>query len=75
MVLRKRREEKQPRPCLFKLHETCQVWQLIGQQLEEQGITWGSPEFVKIYCAMCVKAIYARAHLERAQSMKVVNTL
>jgi len=75
MVLRKRREEQQPRPCLFRLHEECQVWQLVGKQLEEEGVKWGSEKFVKLYCGLCIKAVYARAHLEKAQGVKVVNTL
>ena len=65
--------ERKSRPCLLKLHDYCHVYELV------KGVDdvpeWGSREWVKTYCAMCIKAIYARAHLEKAESMKVVNTL
>ena len=67
---------RQTRKCLFRLYDTCSVWELVGKQIEdEEGVKWGSERFVKVYCAMCMKAAYAKAHLERAQSIKVVNTL
>ena len=63
------------RPCLFGLYSECRVIKLAKKALEKEGIEYGNKEFVKIYCGMCVKAMYAKAHLERAQSIKVVNTL
>jgi hypothetical protein len=34
---------------------------------------YGSEEFIKVYCGMCVKAIYAKA--KKHIKMTVVNTL
>lgn len=61
--------------CLFGLYPKCHVWEMAGKTIQKAGIEWGSEKYVKVYCAMCIKAIYAKAHLEKAENIKVVNTL
>ena len=64
-----------PRPCLFNLHPYCIVYETLVKYHRDQkklfDDKWGSPEWVKIYCAMCMKAAYAKAK----NSIRVVNTL
>jgi len=37
---------------------------------------WGSPDFIKLYCAMCVKTLYASRFKARdVYKYSVVNTL
>lgn len=66
---------REPPKCIFRLHERCLVWEVVGEKLREEGIEFGSKEFVKVYCGLCIKAVYAKAHLSRAENIKVVNTL
>ena len=63
------------KPCLFKLYEECRIVKLASKALQKENIEYGDKEFVKTYCSMCIKAIYAQAHLKRAEEMKIVNTL
>jgi len=36
---------------------------------------WGSEDWVKVHCAMCVKALYAKAKWKSVKAYSVVNTL
>ena len=72
-------ETKIPR-CLFSLHRKCVVLEKLLEQLPEDKAKellqkWGSDEWIKLYCAMCVKALYARAKFKAVQRYSVVNTL
>lgn len=62
------------KPCLFNLHDECIVWKYTGKTIEKT-MTWGDERFVKLYCSLCIKSVYAKAHLQRAEALKVVNTL
>jgi len=63
--------------CLFPLREECKVAKrLIEQAGDKVDIgKWGTDEWVKIYCAMCVKALYAKAKFKAVSKYSVVNTL
>jgi len=36
---------------------------------------WGKEDWVKLHCAMCIKAMYARAKWKSVKGYSVVNTL
>lgn len=64
------------KPCLIGLYEKCRIYDNIKDLIkQEKAPEWGTPEWMKVYCAMCLKAVYAQAHLKRADEVKVVNTL
>ena len=58
-------------PCLFKLRRYC----VVLAELNQLPYAYGSPQFVQLYCAMCVKTVYARAKNRRLYRFSVVNTL
>lgn len=62
-----------PLPCIFDLHEHCIVLERLGKKKEE--VDWGDKEWVRIYCGMCVKTIYAKSRIENIKDIRVVNTL
>lgn len=66
---------RESKPCLFGLYDECRIIKYASSALKKEGIEYGDKEFVKIYCGLCIKAVYARAHLEKAENIKVVNTL
>jgi len=65
--------------CLFNLYGECRVIKVICENdaLKERCIEvtaeYGSEKFIKTYCAMCIKATYAKA--KKHIKMTVVNTL
>lgn len=72
-------EDKIPR-CLFSLHRKCVVLEKLLEQLPEDKAKellqkWGTDEWVKLYCAMCVKSLYAKAKFKAVNRYSVVNTL
>ena len=46
--------------CLFKLYRECHVLSLLEQSKSVKP-EYGSTEFIKTYCSMCIKSKYARA--------------
>ena len=56
--------------CPFLLFDKCVVFDDAKDKSEFLSKDW-----VRTYCSMCVKSIYARAKLLRETEVKVVNTL
>jgi len=62
------------KPCLYGLHSYC----IVERHLREQSIdtsNWGSEEWIKLHCSMCIKATYAKAKIRLVKGYSVVNTL
>ena len=60
----------QSKPCVFALFQTCIVF-----PFADRRIKFLSKEWVRIYCATCIKAAYARSRILHEIEPKVVNTL
>jgi len=63
--------------CVLSLHEKCIVVENICKENEDvckelKGI-YGKKDFLREYCAMCIKSIYASRFLR--PKVTVVNTL
>jgi len=56
--------------CLFDLHKYC----IVLSKIETKHM-YGEDEFIRIYCSMCVKSVYAKAKLRISKRFTVVNTL
>jgi hypothetical protein len=56
--------------CLFNLHNKCIVLAKI-----QTRHYYGEDEFIRMYCSMCVKSMYARAKMRISKRYVVVNTL
>jgi len=71
-------ECKIPR-CLFPIRRECKVierlYEQMGDKAKEITSKWGTDEWIKIYCAMCVKSLYAKAKFKAVSKYSVVNTL
>jgi len=67
--------------CLYGLRRECRVLEILlskAQPEEEKKKLlekWGSDEWVKIHCAMCVKSLYAKSRFKSVSKYSVVNTL
>jgi len=62
------------KPCLYGLHSYCVVERMLRDNKIETK-NWGSEDWVKVHCAMCVKALYAKAKWKSVKAYSVVNTL
>jgi len=65
---------KERKPCIFGLHSYC----IVEKHLREHGIDtsqWGTVDWIKLYCSMCIKAAYARTKVRSVKHYTVVNTL
>lgn len=64
---------KNGKPCLYGLHKYC----IVEKHLRENGIdsNWGTEEWIKLHCSMCIKATYAKAKIRLVKGYSVVNTL
>jgi len=58
------------KPCIFNLHTYC----LVADKIELE-VRYGSIDFIKVYCGMCVKSMYAKAKHKLVNKFSVVNTL
>jgi len=56
--------------CLFDLHKYC----IVLSRVETKHF-YGTDEFIKLYCSMCVKSVYAKAKARISKRFVVVNTL
>ena len=56
--------------CLFNLHNKC----IVLAKIEAKHM-YGEDEFIRMYCSMCVKSMYARAKMRMSKRYIVVNTL
>ena len=63
--------------CLYILRRECIVFKRLLDKEEYEKLLedWGSPDWVKLHCAMCVKAMYAKAKFKAVNRYSVVNTL
>ena len=62
------------KPCIYGLHSYC----IVERHLRESKIdtsNWGSEEWIKLHCSMCIKATYAKAKIRLVKGYSVVNTL
>jgi len=62
------------RRCLFGLHRYC----VVAERLERSDVEiegWGSADWIRIYCSMCIKSIYAKSKMKEHKKYIVVNTL
>jgi hypothetical protein len=63
--------------CLFKLYRVCNIINVLCQDQHQQSCDkakeFGSEKFVKLYCAMCIKSLYAKRF--KLIKYSVVNTL
>ncbi|RLC36230.1 hypothetical protein DRH29_05005 [candidate division Kazan bacterium] len=62
------------KPCLYALHSYCIVFSNLQKEGKEVD-NWGSEDWIKLHCSMCVKAVYARAKARMVKGFSVVNTL
>jgi len=61
------------KPCIYGLHSYCIVYRHIGESNSKPE--WGSEEWVKLHCSLCIKATYAKAKIRLVKGYSVVNTL
>jgi len=67
--------------CLYGLRKECRVLEIMiekaSSEEEKKRLIekWGTDEWVKIHCAMCVKSLYAKAKFRLVSKYSVVNTL
>jgi len=62
------------KPCIYNLHAYC----IVEKHLRESNtnsVEWGSVDWIKLHCGMCVKTTYAKAKLSLVRKFSVVNTL
>jgi len=67
--------------CLFNLYRTCRVLDILNKEiytLDREKYTavvdmYGKVEFLRNYCAFCIKSLYARRF--KVVKYSVVNTL
>ena len=67
--------KNQPKLCIFKLFNTCHVY----ERSKINNMEFGSLEWIQTVCSVCIKSVYARRfkRLGRLTMSKysVVNTL
>lgn len=67
--------------CLFSLHHKCTVLDKLLEKITDENkrkeiiSKWGTEDWIKLNCAMCVKAMYAKAKFKAVSKYSVVNTL
>lgn len=66
-------EERKNYPCIYNLHTYCIVEKNL--RIQQQNMDWGSVEWIKLHCSLCVKAVYARSKAKLVNRFSVVNTL
>jgi hypothetical protein len=62
-------QESTSKKCLFGLHRYCKVVAFV----QDAATIYGKIEFIRNYCAFCIKAIYAKRF--KMVRYSVVNTL
>jgi len=67
--------KNQPKLCIFKLFNTCHVY----ERSKINNMEFGSLEWIQSLCTLCVKTVYARRFKKTnrlmASKYSVVNTL
>jgi len=67
------------KPCLYALHSYCIVFSNLLKagkySREELEDKWGTEDWIKLHCSMCVKSMYARSKWKTVKGYSVVNTL
>jgi len=62
------------KPCLYGLHSYC----IVEKRLRDNGkdtSNWGSIDWIKLNCSLCIKSMYAKAKIRMVSKFSVVNTL
>jgi len=63
--------------CLVNLYKNCRVIDILlntdKEKFNEAVTLYGKPDFLRNYCAFCIKALYARRF--KIVKYSVVNTL
>jgi hypothetical protein len=72
MTLPAEREMSESKKCIIRLRKHCVVYETL---IQEERQKYGSKEYVVTYCAMCIKAFYAKAKIKLLNKYSVVNTL
>jgi len=65
------------KPCIYGLHSYCIVFHHLLKKFPKGELEqkWGTEDWIKLHCAMCVKAMYARSKWRTVKGYSVVNTL
>jgi hypothetical protein len=58
--------------CIIRLRKYCVVYETLTQEEQQR---YGTKYYVVTYCAMCIKAFYAKAKMKLLNKYSVVNTL
>jgi hypothetical protein len=58
--------------CIIRLRKHCVVYDALNDIEKEK---YGSKDYVITYCALCIKAFYAKAKIRLVNKYSVVNTL
>jgi len=66
--------------CIFSLRQRCDVVLKIIESIPTEKVSeviskWGTDDWIRLQCAMCVKAMYAKAKFKKINRYSVVNTL
>jgi len=67
--------------CLFNLYKECRVIKTLAYSETQEAVLraqelareFGSEKFIKVYCSMCIKSVYAKS--KKQVRLSVVNTL
>jgi hypothetical protein len=63
--------------CLCNLYKNCRVIDILmnvdKEKFSEAVALYGKPEFLRVYCSFCIKALYAKRF--KIVKYSVVNTL
>jgi len=65
---------KDRKPCIYGLHSYCIVEEYLKKNNKDTS-NWGSEDWIKLNCSMCIKATYAKAKMRLVKGYSVVNTL
>jgi hypothetical protein len=58
--------------CIIRLRKHCVVYEALVQDEQQK---YGTRDYVITYCALCIKAFYAKAKIRLVNKYSVVNTL
>jgi len=62
------------KPCIYGLHQYCIVHSNLAKERKDVS-NWGSTDWIKLHCSLCIKATYAKSRLINVKGFSVVNTL
>jgi len=62
------------KPCIYRLHSYCIVEKNLREN-DKDTSNWGTVDWIKLHCSLCVKVVYARSKMKLVKGFSVVNTL